>query len=263
VTLKLDFITTRIYEHSEPNIQWKGLKVEHDNFIELLNEKVKPRLNDDEGRDAFYSFLDGLDDIGFSAQNLSDLLDEDKSETRDWAICESISEAWLECNESVIWPWNSDRDLKTPLASLPGADLVGFEDNSGVTTLVLGEVKASTDKNSPPNVMVGKKGMIDQLEVLATDKRIRITLIKWLFVRCNKTVYEEKFVSAIQTMLASKDCLNVKLYGVLVRDTEHNKKDLENRAKALSKTLQSPQQCTLYCLYLPVDIKALPSLIEK
>ena len=37
------------------------------------------------------------------------------------------------------FPWNSDRDKRTPKASLPGADLVGFIENGDEVVLVLGE----------------------------------------------------------------------------------------------------------------------------
>ena len=37
------------------------------------------------------------------------------------------------------FPWNSDRDKRTPKASLSGADLVGFIENGDEVVLVLGE----------------------------------------------------------------------------------------------------------------------------
>ena len=62
-----------------------------------------------------------------------------------------------------------ERDKRTPKASLPGADLVDFVSHNGETRLVLGEVKCSSDRNTPPNVMIGRHGMTKQLETLATD----------------------------------------------------------------------------------------------
>jgi hypothetical protein len=41
------------------------------------------------------------------------------------------------------------------------------------------------------------------------------------------------------------------LFGVLIRDTQPNERDLSARGKALRRKLASPTQCDLVALYLP------------
>ena len=45
----------------------------------------------------------------------------------------------------VDWPWNTVRNRRTPRASLPGADLVGFYRENDTVLLLFGEVKTSSD----------------------------------------------------------------------------------------------------------------------
>ena len=48
--------------------------------------------------------------------------------TKDWEIGEALAECALQSDSEhdVSWPWNTVCDRRTPRASLPGADLVGF-----------------------------------------------------------------------------------------------------------------------------------------
>ena len=47
------------------------------------------------------------------------------------------------------------RDRRTPRASLRGADLIGFHCENEALFLLLGEVRTSSEKNTPPRVMRG------------------------------------------------------------------------------------------------------------
>ena len=74
---------------------------------------------------------------------------------KSWTVGEALAECILADDETreICWPWNFVRDRRTPRASLPGADLVGFCKEGGSVFLLFGEVKASSDKSTPPNVM--------------------------------------------------------------------------------------------------------------
>ncbi len=61
-------------------------------------------------------------------------------------IGESIAISYLEEIESCLFPWPTERDKRTPKASLPGVDLLGFfSDNLGHCFL-FGEIKTSAEK---------------------------------------------------------------------------------------------------------------------
>ena len=76
---------------------------------------------------------------------------------KNWEIGEALAECMLAAGPrcEIRWPWHSVRDCRTPRASLPGADLVGFCRKGEVVLLLFGEVKTSQDESSPPRVMYG------------------------------------------------------------------------------------------------------------
>ena len=53
---------------------------------------------------------------------------ENSPEAEDWEVGEALAECALQhdSGREVHWPWNTVRDRRTPRASLPGTDLVGF-----------------------------------------------------------------------------------------------------------------------------------------
>lgn len=202
----------------------------------------------------------GLASTGFASNSLDDILAAEVPEERDWAIGEAMAEAYLTRRHDVTWPWNMERDKRTPKASLPGADLVGFEIIGADVRLVLGEVKTSSDSDTPPNVMNGRGGMIHQIDKLASDLGVLNCLLKWLLPRCKGTEYETFFNSAIIRLLHSGNRA-VAMFGVLIRDTEPNERDLKARGQSLAVTLLEPSTCKLISLYLPCAVADLPARI--
>lgn len=226
----------------------------------MVNE-VASRLHDDLGRADFTSHLNSLASTGFAQNSLRAILDAEHPEERDWAVGEAVAEAWLEREHGVVWPWNMERDKRTPKASLPGADLVGFVTRGSETRLALGEVKCSSDVNTPPNVMIGRSGMTHQLENLATDVGLLHTLIRWLQPRCRGNSAERYFNSAISLLLQSGNTA-ITLFGVLVRDTIPNELDLRSRGQHLGGVVNTPTGCHLFALYLPCSVASLPDHVK-
>ena len=150
-----------------------------------------------------------------------------------------------------------ERDKRTPKASLPGADLVGFETIGDQTRLALGEVKTSTDANSPPNVMNGRSGMTHQIDNLATNLTLINQLLKVVVATLQRNSYENSFNAAITLFLDSGNKA-IALFGVLIRDTEPNEQDLRSRGETLAGTLGNPTTCHLVAIYLPCAISELP-----
>lgn len=253
---------TTAYSNTQDSTSWDGVCfADGIEFDEFMSNEVAPRLHDDEGKTELKLHLNSLASTGFAQDSLKAILEAEHPEERDWAVGEALAEAWLSREHGVVWPWNMERDKRTPLASLPGADLVGFVTQGSETRLVLGEVKCSSDSNAPPNVMTGRHGMTRQLETLVTDIGLLYTLIRWLQPRCRGNESEPHFNAAIGLLLQSGNKA-MTLFGVLVRDTQPDERDLRNRGQHLGGIVKAPAGCHLLALHLPCSIASLPDRVQ-
>lgn len=255
------FLKAVEYQTVDKQVTWQGISLSEGKAFEaFLTTEVSARLNDETEAEEFEAHLRSLATTGFARENLSKILEAEVSESRDWAVGEAMAEAYLTRQHSVVWPWNMERDKRTPKASLPGADLIGFEISGEDVRLALGEVKTSTDPNSPPGVMNGRSGMAHQIDNLATDLSLMCQLLKWLRPRCLKNEYEAYFNEAAKKLFSSGNKA-VALFGVLIRDTEPQELDLRSRGQTLAKMLFHPSTCQLIAMYLPRPIADLPMLV--
>lgn len=256
--------TQRIcFKDSEGQADWYGIECsEGDELAQFLMGPVVSRLKDTEASDRFETDLRNLASTDFQVESLRQILEAEIPEERDWAIGESIAEACLEHDHGVQWPWNHARDKRNPFASLPGADLVGFITENGETSLVLGEVKTSTDSRTPPNVMCGRSGMVHQLDNLVSDLGNLAQLLFWLHSRCMQSAHEEVFKRCMLRLLSTGNKA-ISLFGVLIRDTQPNALDFNSRARVLAKAIDAPTRCTLIAIYLPFKISDLPSKLGE
>lgn len=255
-------LTTIKYKAQERQVSWCGVGMtEGDTFESFMTNDVTSRLHDEEGAKEFEAHLRSLASTGFARENLNAIFAAEVPEERDWAVGEAMAEAYLGREHAIAWPWNMERDKRTPKASLPGADLVGFEFNGEDVRLALGEVKTSSDENTPPNVMNGRSGMAHQLDNLASNLALINQLLKWLLPRCKNTKHETSFNAAVKLFLDSGNRA-IALFGVLVRDTRPNELDLKARGQSLADTLQAPTTCQLIAIYLPCAIAELPTRVS-
>lgn len=250
------------YEAVAGAVAVRGVRINaHADFRLYLRDSVRPRLEDAEQTRSFSDDLRGLVTTEMASETLAGLL----SATPDhepWQVGEALAETLLQDVEGAIWPWNAERDKRTPRASLPGADLVGFLRVEGQVYLLLGEVKTSSDLHAPPNVMNGRSGMVHQLDQLAAEARIHHSLLKWLHVRCRNTNFWPLYQEAVGHYLHSGGELLV-LYGVLMRDTAAIEADLASRAKSLATKVHAPTVVSLHAWYLPSPIDAWPALLRN
>ncbi|TQE99924.1 MAG: hypothetical protein FKY71_06090 [Spiribacter salinus] len=246
------------YAGQDRQVTWTGVQMnDGDDFSQLLTTEVAARVHDEDGTLEFQAHLRGLATTGFQQESLQALLDAAPQEERDWAIGEALAEVHLSQEHGIEWPWNSERDKRTPLASLPGADLVGLMADDDGALLALGEVKCSSEEQNPPQVMYGRSGMANQLDRLADDLGILHTLLGWLFPRCKGTPHQDNFNHAVKRLLES-DNKAIALFGILIRDTQPNTQDLCTRGRYLAGRLQAPTSCRLKALHLPCPINQLP-----
>ncbi|MEP7151841.1 MAG: hypothetical protein ABI856_09045 [Nitrospira sp.] len=250
------------YEAQERQVSWQGIQLaDGDIFNSFMTNEVSSRLYDNDGSNDFKVHLRSLATTGFAADSLDEILAAEVPEERDWAVGEAMAEAYLMHNHNVTWPWNMERDKRTPRASLPGADLVGFEINASSVRLVLGEVKTSGDASTPPNVMNGRSGMAHQIDNLANNFGLIFQLLKWLWPRCKRTQHEPSFNAAV-TVFQNSGNKDIALFGVLIRDTAPNELDLLSRGQSLARTLYDPSTCQLIALYLRCAITDLPICVS-
>lgn len=247
-------LTTICYQNTDRQVSWLGVSIEDGETFEFfLTNDVASRLHDEPGTEEFNTYLRGLASTGFAEESLNQVLAAIVPEERDWAVGESMAEAYLNREHEVTWPWNMERDKRTPKASLPGADLIGFKADGTEIRLVLGEVKTSSDIDAPPNVMNGRSGMAHQLDRLANDLSLIHRLLRWLLPRCKGTEHETSFRTALTGLLNSGNKA-ISLFGVLIRDIQPNQLDLTSRGRSLAGNLETPTTCKLIAIYLPCAI---------
>jgi hypothetical protein len=252
------------YQSTHGCASWQGECAEAgDDLNGFLSGPVAARLNDAEGGEELRSHLRGLSLTGMGHQALEEVLAADVPEERDWAAGEALAEAVLEEHHDVVLPWNTERDKRNPFASLPGADIVGFQRDGDSHRLALGEVKSSSEEQWPPQVMSGRSGGIGhQLDALASNLGTICQLLTWLLPRVKRTQHESSFNNAC-TRYFNSERRDVALFGILIRDKEARETDLQARGRSLGGSLQVPTRCQLIALYLPFKISQLPTAIQQ
>lgn len=243
--------------------RWEGRQVvDRDGFQTLMLSTVAPYVRDAESQDRFAAELRSLASTGMSNEFLGRFL-RAVTPANDWEVGEALACCLLLQDESrqVTLPWNMNRDRRTPQASLPGADLVGFCTQAGAVVLLLGEVKTSSDPDSPPSVMHRKDGLAGQIEEKAFSLGVQNTLIRWLHCRCNAPHLKTLFQQALARYLSS-DGREMLLVGVLLRDTAPNAADLQGRGIHLGTRCLAPTRVELLAWYLPVPIDQWPKLVS-
>jgi hypothetical protein len=234
-------------------VQWVGVAVPRAALQEITTNVLADRLHDAIQEAECIDELRAAATTGMALAVIEELVCS-KPAPEPWEVGEALAECFLEVWYEIIWPWNSGRDRRTPKASLPGADLIGFTVDDQGPVFVFGEVKTSDDAHAPPQVLYGRSGMIQQLERLATRKDIQFSLIKWLRPRCRNTEYWPLYEGAAQRYINSNG-LDIRLVGCLMRDTQPDERDLQSRARALAALISTPCLAGLHAWYIPVPIK--------
>ncbi len=236
------------YKYSNNNcVKYQGFSFKENGYEEYLYRRVKDKFEDAEWNETLIA--EAVKMTGFSEENFVEIFENQEEESY-WRIGEVLAECVLEDFFAARFYYNSSRDAKNLRSNLTGADLVGFCNIDNDTCFLFGEVKTSSDGNNPPNVLYGKTGMIKQLEKLKDDNKKRHQLVKWIF---SKSVFingafGKDCKDAMQTYIKSQH-EKVYLFGVLVRDTEPNERDLKARARSLSNDVPLNMKLQLLSLY--------------
>lgn len=260
------------YEDRHSCVSWSGLQcIDNEQFSDFLANNVSNRLSDSEGKKEFRNHLSGLSLTGLGQESLAAVLNAEQDEERSWAAGEALAEAFLEEDCGVVFPWNMERDKRNPFGSLPGADIVGFVGEETNCRFALGEVKSSSEEKYPPQVMSGRSynpvetdhaGMGHQIYKLANNLTVICQLIKWLLPRVKGTSHEPNYNQAAMAFFNSGN-KDIALFGILIRDTRAELKDLSLPGAAFRRDFSNPTTCQLTALYLPWDINQLIDRIAR
>ena len=262
--MPLSFPSETAYESTQGCVVWQGeCANDGTELTAFMQGPVAARLHDIEGGEALHEHLRGLSLTGMGQETLEAVLAAEVPEIRDWAAGEALAEAVLEAHHQVELPWNNERDKRNPFASLPGADIVGFQRDGDSHRLALGEVKCSSEAQWPPQVMSGRSGGLGhQIDNLASNLGTIYQLLRWLLPRVKGTEYEAAFNAACARYLDSGR-RDQALFGILVRDQEAQDADLKARGRKLAGCLNAPTHCCLIALYLPWPIAQLPQAVGQ
>lgn len=251
------------YSGADGSAVWEGYEVsDKAAFRAFLRGPVKRRAEDAGERAIFEDELEGLATTGMGIEFLARFL-EATPDGKSWEVGEAFAETVLagDSNREVLWPWNEIRDRRKPRASLPGADLVGFCRDEEGYCLLFGEVKTSADASSPPHVMYCRPGLTWQLEVNATELATHHSLLRWLRCRCTSDKLKTAYREAIARYLNSSG-KDLRIVGVLLRDTPCCEKDVKSRAVHLGGCLPHPTRVEVLAWYLPLLIGEWPEVLE-
>ncbi|MFF6779183.1 hypothetical protein ACFY8W_37305 [Streptomyces sp. NPDC012637] len=246
---------TEVYGGADGSVSWSGVELTAAVMHELGAGPWAERVGDLEATRDLVAELRSLATTDMDTKFISTLMDSEP-QPLPWQVGEALAEVLLEHWHGALWVWDGARDRRTRKASLPGADLVGLCVADGSARLLFGEVKSSSQQASPPSVMTGSDGMIDQLKRLS-GRDDHFTLMKWLRSRCSTPEHKAAFQTAAGRYVKSKGT-DIQLFGCLVRDTTPEPRDLSDRAAVLAKTVVEPMHALLTAWYLPVAMTTWP-----
>lgn len=252
------------YETTNKCTAYQGIILK-DGFEEYLSSRVRERFYDIEGTKLLIEEFENIASTGFEKTLLVNIFSISPP-LEDWKIGEALAECYLEDFEGVKFYYPPSRDARNPKANIQGADLVGFIDIDEETTIFLfGEVKTSGEKSSPPQVMYGESGMINQLRNIQNNPDLRKSLIRWFGFKVKSLSDEDPFKKDYQKALKMylKEGAEYKyfLFGILIRDTTPRNTDLGSGYKSLKNNLANGAQLKLIALYIPMPIKDMKNYI--
>ena len=247
-----DLDSNIVYSGEKDTVSWKGIVFGNtDKFQRYMREVVKPRIEDTES--LFEEEINDLDRAEVDGTFLDKFLSRSPRH-KFWEIGEALAECLLrdDSNRNVVWPWNHLADRRTPRASLPGSDLVGFCCENGKTMFLLGQVKTSSRAETPPSVMRGKKGLECQIKELVFCTEVQKSLLRWLHRRCRHQPLYNLYQDALRCYFGSggKEFFVV---GVLVRDTPPDERDLKSTSNNLVALINLPTRAELNAWYFPIS----------
>jgi hypothetical protein len=249
-----------VYQHIDSTYRgYDGVSFEETEIDALLFGKVKHIPIDRPQRQEMLSILQTLQqDTGFQQSQtlLQDIQAwQNKSvDVQTFRVGEALAEVVLQEHFRCRFYWNELRDARNPKGNKTGADLVRFIEIQNDVLFLFGEVKTSSETKSPPQVMTNPGGIEHQLKDLYQDPkkwRILMSYIQNKIPLNGNEDFKKVFDKAIKTYYQQNACKYL-LYGVLIRDTAVNEKDIKPSYKRLKEEILEPIGLELLAIYLPI-----------
>lgn len=245
-----------VYSQQESkNHGYYGIALTTEEIETHFPHEVLNKLKDAEGTfDLVSTFSNSLSLTGFVASEILTEIFTISSTNTEWRVGEAFAEFFLESHEGARFYWNEIRDQRNINSNKTGADLVGFIDLEGNIVFLFGEIKTSNDPSHPPQVLYGQTGMIKQLEDLLDENQKVFALIRYLGTKAvlygATHPFRKDYESALKNFM--DDQSNFYLFGILVRDTSPDERDLKSRYKRLKAKIDKLPGLQLKALYIPV-----------
>ncbi|UYP46476.1 hypothetical protein NEF87_002761 [Candidatus Lokiarchaeum ossiferum] len=259
-----------VYQEKNNDSLYFGVEFEENDILDYVKTTVKEKYFSVEStneiiQDHEENWIEfGLDSTGFSVNNLSDIFTSNLK-PKDWKIGETLAKCFLEEERNAKFYYDNIDDARNINANIQGADIVGFHNHGKSSIMFLfGEVKTSSSDKYPPNVVYGKSGLEGQLTDLIEEKEVVNNLIRTIAIKTtNLNINNElkkNYFRALKYFLETDKC-GYKIVGILIRDVNPNKMDLEKRFKKLNSIIKKKMVLELIGCYLPFSIKSLEQII--
>lgn len=250
------------YVHIEEETRkYEGVSYTVSEIQEIFSTEIKEKLLDTEGTDELSENLIGefndLKSTDFDTSYLVDILKLDDIIERHipWRIGEAFAEYYIETTLPVKFYYNELRDARNVFGNKTGADLLGFIEINGEKIFLFGEVKTSSEEKSPPNVLKGRHGMIDQLKNLSENQKTTRQLVRYFGFKVKDLEDTNPFRIDYLNALKNYSSEKFHLIGILIRDTEPNKDDLRTRFNNISEYITNEIGLNLTALYIPIKME--------
>jgi len=245
------------YKETLDDIHVEGYSVAEADCRAFFSSKVASKIVEADCAEQLRTHLEELETTGFDSSALITEMSKSTVQVKDWEIGEAIAEVVLAEEHDAIFPWETGWDKRTPRASLPGADIVGFQ-NKTAPRFMFGQVKSSSENRLPPQVVnSGKDCLRNQMHTLKHECAERIQLIQWLLVRAKGSAWENSFNEALERYVQE----DYYLVGILISGGRAaNAKDLTGICKGINHTKDSGE-ISLFGYYLPFDMKSWVSMV--
>jgi hypothetical protein len=244
-----------IYNVDADPVLARGVAYTSEELSSALDGPVRAQVEDTVGERRISGLLDSVSLTDFEQKRLAKVLG-DGMETEEWRIGEALAQAYLTDHKRCSFPWPDKWDERRSGASLPGADLAGFEETDRAELpfrFAFGEVKTSIEERKtprgtpqPPQVAYQLR---DQLLDLRDSRQSRDTLFQYLAHRAVSADWQPTFQCAAKRYLAGDT--DVALFGVMIRDVKPHEADLKSPASTLSDRFPPAMRMELLAVYLP------------
>ncbi|MGO0305253.1 hypothetical protein ACTL6P_01375 [Endozoicomonas acroporae] len=254
-----------IYNADHGAVLARGIRIDKESLQIVLSGSVKDIIQDTAGKDDIREMLSSITTTGFATDGLEVML-TNESNIPDWLVGEALAEVFVAEHGDCEFPWPTGRDLKNPESSPTGADLTGFQKTNNKDfpyRFAFGEVKTSREKKWPPQVVHGRGGLQDQINDLTHRIKVKQGLFQYLAHHSVNAPWKKKFQSAASRYLNSS-FTDAALFGLLIRDVNHDVRDLKQRAINSAKDKPDQTHISFYALYLPSGcIPSLPQMMGE